>query len=336
MPAPPAGGADIGGGNGGTAIVFPGIRPMPFAETGKFLLLNPVGRRLTAVADRTLGHSLLDGYRDAAGAFSDDERVSFLVACLALAQWSAEQDEKSAGDAADGFGSPSVCVGASFGGTPAAVYSGALDFESAVWLTARWNESVTEFFAGEYGDVVTLSFARTPRARLAEIRQELDEAGEWHEIACHVDEEFWMLSVRERRLDWLQQRLRASGGLPMYTMSPPMHSPAFAPLRDRIEERLLSRLVFRDPTLPVVSDHDGRLLTTGEEVRQLLLDGIVRTVRWPLAMQALAGRGVARLLVSGPDGLWGRVDCARRFEVRTLTPDLALRPRRRPRRAALT
>lgn len=325
---------------GGTALVFPGIRPVPFPEIGKFLLLNPVGRRLTAAADRTLGHSLLDGCREADGEFSDDARVAFLVACLALAYWSEENGTQeppgTAAEDGDGFGRPELCVGASFGGTPAAVYCGALDFEEAVWLTARWNESVSEFFAGEFGDVVTLSFARTPGERLAEIRQELDEAGEWHEIACHLDDEFWMLSVRERRLDWLRGRLRAGGGLPLYTMRPPMHSPAFAPLRERIEERLLSRLTLRDPGLPVVCDHDGQVLTTGEEIRRLLLDGIVRPVRWPQVMATLAERGVSRMLVSGPDGLWGRVDCARRFQVRTLTPELALRPRPRARRAALT
>jgi [acyl-carrier-protein] S-malonyltransferase len=306
----------------GTAIAFPGIRRSPFNHLGKFMLVNPIARKLIAIADETLGYSLVDHYRQADSAYSEYERVSFLVVCLALAYWAEETLGFKAG----------ICVGASFGDSPAAVYAGALDFAEAVWLTARWNECVTDYFAREYGDVVTQSFARTPQSRLAEILHELDDAGEWYEIACHVDDDFWMLSVRKKRLDWLQSSLRAMGGLPLYAMYPPMHARAFAPLRDMIEEELVGKLEFRDPVLPIVCDHDGTLLTTAEAVRRLLLDSIVRTVRWPAAMASLVSHGVDRLVVSGPDGLWGRVNCVRRnFDVVTLTPAMALRPR--PRKA---
>ncbi|MFF8845296.1 ACP S-malonyltransferase [Streptomyces sp. NPDC015127] len=311
-------------GDWGTALVFPGIKPSPFDDLGKFLLVNPIARKLTAIADDTLGYSLIDHYRQADSEYSEYERVSFLVVCLALAYWAEETMDLEA----------DACAGASFGGTPAAVYAGSLDFAEAIWLTARWNDCVRAYFARENGDVVTQSFARTPESRLAEILQELDDAGEWYEIACHVDDDFWMLSVRERRLGWLQSSLRALGGMPMYTMRTPMHSRAFAPLRDMIEEELVDKLQFSDPVLPIVCDHDGTVLGTADEVRRLLLDGVVRTVRWPAAMTTLAGHNVDRVVVSGPDGLWGRVDCVRRtFDVVTLTPAMALRPR--PRKAAV-
>ncbi|MET8584730.1 ACP S-malonyltransferase [Streptomyces collinus] len=311
-------------GDPATAIAFPGIRQSPFADLGKFLLINPVARRLTEIADDTLGYSTLDRYRQADSAYSAGERVSFLVTCLALAHWAEDTLDLR----------PALCVGASFGDTAAAVYAGALDFAEAVWLTARWNDCVEAYFAENHADVVTQSFARTPEPRFAEILRELDEAGEWYEIACHVDDDFWMLSVREHRLDWLHTAVRARGGLPMYTMRPPMHASVFAPLRDTIERDLVSRLDLRDPHLPIVGDHDGTVVETAAGVRRLLLDGVVRTVQWPAAMATLAGHGVERLVVSGPDGLWGRVDCARsRFDVVPLTPAVALRPR--PRRAAV-
>lgn len=60
---------------------------------------------------------------------------------------------------------------------------------------------------------------------------ELDERGEWYEIACHVDEDFYMVSLRETVLEWLGKRLRSVGGLPLYTMRPPMHASVFAPLQ---------------------------------------------------------------------------------------------------------
>jgi [acyl-carrier-protein] S-malonyltransferase len=301
-----------------TAIVFPGISETPFDEVSRFLVINPVARRLTAAASETLGYSLVDRYREAEGPFSEYERVAFLVVCVALAQWAEEKRGST----------PDLCVGPSFGGTPAAVYSGALDFSDAVWLTAQWTRYLADYFAEEHRDVVTQSFARVPQAQLTEILQELDDMGEWHDIACHVDHDFWMLSVRERNLDWLHRSLRARGGLPMYTMSPPMHSRAFAPLRDIVDRELISKLTFHDPTIPIVSDHDGTVLDGKDQVRALILDGIVRPVAWPTALATLTERGITRLLVSGPDTLWGRVNVAKRaFEVAPLTPALALRPR---------
>ncbi|WP_241265687.1 ACP S-malonyltransferase [Streptomyces boncukensis] len=286
------------------------------------MLLNPVARRLVSQADEVLGYPLLERYRAAEGEFSEYARVAFLVNCLALAQWA----EEALGLRAD------ACVGPSFGGTPAAVHSGALGFADAVRLTAGWGHRADAYFAREYGDVVTQSFARVPRERLAEVRAELDEAGEWHEVACHVDEDFHMLSLREHRLDWLRERLRSLGGMPLYTMRPPMHARAFAPLREEMERELFRSADFSAPRIPVVSDHDGRVLESGAEIRTMVLDGIVRAVEWPTALSALKGLGVTRLCVAGPDSLWGRVRCVTgNFEVVPVDPQAALR---RPRLAA--
>lgn len=304
--------------DGPTAIAFPGISQTPFEQVGRFLVINPEARRLTAIANDTLGYSLVDSYREVNRNFSEFERVAFLVVCVALANWAEGRHG----------GKPDICVGASFGRTPAAVYSGALDFADAVWLTAKWTRYLDDYFAREYRDVVTQSFARIAEPQLAEIQQELDAMGEWHDIACRVDSDFWMLSLREHNLEWLHRNLRARGGLPMYTMRPPMHSPVFAPLRDVVGRELVDRLAFRDPVLPVMSDHDGTVVTTKDAVRELISDGIVQRVEWPTAMAALSDRGVTRLLVSGPDTLWGRVGVAKRnFDVVPLTPALALQPR---------
>lgn len=303
-----------------SAIVFPGISAVPFDQVSKFMVINPMARRLTAEAESILEYPLVQRHREADGDFSEYARESFLITCLALAEWAAETMDLA----------PAAVVGPSFGGTPAAVHSGSLTFADAVRLTARWSHRVEAYFAEQHGDVVTQSFARVDGETLALIRAELAELDEWSEIACHVDERFYMLSVRERRLDWLLQRLRSVGGLPLFTMRPPMHSALFGRLRDDIERGVLADLTFTDPKIPVVSDHDGGILTSGAEVREMVLDGIVRAVRWPTALRTLGAMGVRTLYISGPDSLWGRVPCAYdTFEVTQLRPELAMRPRRR-------
>ncbi|GAT71264.1 ACP S-malonyltransferase [Planomonospora sp. ID91781] len=300
------------------AIMFPGMGPSDFAGLAKFMLINPVARGLMAGADDVLGYSLFDRYRDSVGDYTEHAQVAFMVNCLALARW-AEQELGIR---------PEVCVGPSFGGKVAAVYSGALTFEEGVLMVLRCARALEEHTARDHRDLVTQSFARTPQERLDGILRELDERGEWYDLSCHVDDDFHMLTLERGRLDWLTGRLRAAGGMPLYTMHPPMHTRALAPLRDEVEREVFGGLRFADPRIPVVADQDGRLLDTGEGVREMLLDGFVEPVRWPRAVAGLRRLNVRRLYVSGPDALFGRVRCTTSsFEVVPVTPRVALRPR---------
>ncbi|MFV2013277.1 MULTISPECIES: ACP S-malonyltransferase [unclassified Micromonospora] len=302
---------------GRTALVFPGMGPTGFAEAGRFMLANRYARELTATADEVLGYPLLERYR-AGGDYSEAAQVAFLVNCLALARWSEQ-----------GGTVPDFCVGPSFGEKPLIAYVGALPVPQAIWLTAQLARRMEEYFATEHRDVVTHSFTRTPEPLLREVLDELAGQGEWHEISCYVDHDFHMLSLREHMLDWLAARLRSAGGLPLYTMRPPMHCAAFAPLRDIVAREVLDGLEFADPTVPVVADQDGTLVTTGAGVRQMLLDSFVRPLRWPDVVASLRTRGVREVRVCGPDRLFGRVRATTAaFEVVAVTPRLALQPRR--------
>lgn len=304
----------------GGALVFPGMSPTRFQDSAKFMLINPVARRLVAEADDALGYSLVDRYRQTEGDYSEYAQVAFLVNCLALATWANDRFDPE----------PTLCVGPSFGGKTAAAHTGVLGFADAVRLTAGWARLLESWFADNHHDVVTHSFTRIPRPELDRVLAELDERGEWYEISCHVDEDFYMVSLRATVLEWLGKRLRSVGGLPLYTMRPPMHASVFGPLRERAEQELFAPLTFHDPRIPVVADQDGALLTTGDQVRTMLLDGFVRPVRWPAVVDALRRHGIGKLYVAGSDSLFGRVPVTtRNFDVVAVDPRTALRPVRR-------
>ncbi|MGW2464960.1 ACP S-malonyltransferase [Streptomyces argyrophyllae] len=307
-----------------TALVFPGMGPVPFAEVGRFMVANPFARDLVAVADEALGYSLVDAFRTSPGDYSEAAQVAFLVNCLACAHW-----------ARDHLGvEPGIVAGPSFGEKAALAWSGALELPDAIRLTAEIARCLEEYFAEEHQDKVTLSFVRAPRDGLDAILADLDAAGEWHEISCHVDDGFYMLSLSEHRVEWMQERLRAIGSLPLYTMRPPMHASAFRSLRDKAAREVVSRYTFADPELPVVADQDGRVLHTGEELRTMLLDGFDHAMNWPSVTTALKDAGVRRLCVAGPDSLFGRVPSTiRQFDVVAAQPRLAMTPRRRSRAA---
>ncbi|MEK8169525.1 ACP S-malonyltransferase [Streptomyces sp. M19] len=220
-----------------TALVFPGMGPSAFADVGRFMVVNPYARKLVAVADEVLGYSLVDTFREAEGDYSEAAQVAFLVNCLACAQWAVDQLDIE----------PEVCAGPSFGEKAAVAFAGGLPVDEAIRMTAELARLLEDWFSREHRDIVTLSFVRVREEQLREILAELDERGEWHEISSYVDEDFVMLSLGEERVEWLSGRLRAVGGMPLYTMRPPMHCAAFGGLRDRAEAEVLSTLTFTDP-----------------------------------------------------------------------------------------
>ncbi|MBV1855121.1 ACP S-malonyltransferase [Catellatospora sp. NEAU-YM18] len=291
--------------------------PSQFRDVARFMLVNPYARELLAEADEVLGYPLFDRYRDAASDYSEYSQVAFFVNCVASARW-----------AQDRYGRPAVVAGPSFGSKAAAVFAGSLGFADTVRLTAELARLEDAYFdRPEHRELVTHSFARTPADVLAEIRAELDAAGVWQEMSCYIDEDLHMLSLDGARVPWLEQRLRSAGAMPLYTMRPPMHCAAFLELRDIVEREAFARLRFADPDLPVVADQDGAVLTTGAGVRTMMLDGYVKPVRWPAVVASLRAAGIGRVVVAGPDTLFGRVPVTTaNFEVVAANPRTAMLP----------
>jgi [acyl-carrier-protein] S-malonyltransferase len=287
-----------------------------YADLGKFMVTNPCARRLRRVADDVLGYSLMDLYRQAETDYSEYSQVAFLISCLALAE--------QAGDAFDT--EPVACAGPSFGGKAAVTYAGALSFSEMVLLVARLVRCEEQYFRAEHQDVVTQSIARTPWTALQEILRAMTEKHEWHDISCHIDDDFFMVSMRASSVDRFRKDVRAAGGLPLYAMRPPMHSAAFGPLRRKAEDEVFADFWFDDPRLPIIADSDGSVVRTADGVRAMLLDGFVRAVRWPRAVQSMKGLGVTKVYIAGPDSLFGRVRCTtRNFEVVPINPKTTFR-----------
>ncbi|MBP2325815.1 [acyl-carrier-protein] S-malonyltransferase [Kibdelosporangium banguiense] len=307
-------------GNAHTALVFPGMGPSRFEDIAKFMLINPFARKLVAEADKVLGYSLFDAYRDAKGEYNRHAQVAFVVNCLAFAQW-----------AEDTIGvEPDLITGPSFGGRAAAAHSGAVSFAEVVWLTSQLATVMDEYFTAEHPDIVTHSFVRTPLPELTKILGELTEAGHWHEISCRLDHDFHMLSLGIGQVDWVKRRLSSIGGLSLYTMQPPMHASIFAGLRERVDAEIFSQVTWADPVVPVIADQDGSVRHTGAGVRTMLLDGFVRAVQWPDVVATLQSSRVTKLYVAGQDSMFGRVPCTtRNFEVVGINPRFVMQPRAR-------
>ena len=77
------------------------------------------------------------------------------------------------------------------------------------------------------------------------------------------------------------------------------HSPLVAKAAERMRV-VLDAATFGDPVIPVVANVTGALVNTGEEMRSLLREQIVSSVRWTDTLNTLWGMGVRTYIEVGP------------------------------------
>lgn len=295
------------------AIVFPAMGPARFADFGRFMVVNAAARERFAVADDVLGYRVFDALREAEDDYAEVAQVASFVASLALVEWSGQQG--------------SCCAGVSFGKMAAAAHAGVLPFDDAVRLVAETARCERDYFAERQSDVVTHSFVKVGRKTLDELLAELAAADEWFEISAYLDRDMYMVSLSTQALDGFKKRIGEAGGYSLYTMRPPAHASVFGPLRDRMDQRVLSGYRLRDPALPIVSDQDGSLVETAGQARDWILGGFVRPMRWPGVVDTLVRRGVERITIVGRDRLLRRLRCTvESFATTMVSPESALKP----------
>ena len=77
------------------------------------------------------------------------------------------------------------------------------------------------------------------------------------------------------------------------------HSEAMVPVREKMAERMAS-VTFSDPTIPIVANASGEIVTTADGIREALLTQIAAPVRWVECVERLSGEGVDTWLELGP------------------------------------
>jgi len=87
-------------------------------------------------------------------------------------------------------------------------------------------------------------------------------------------------------------------------VSAPFHCALMQPARDRME-KALSSVEFRDPRIPVVTNADAEVISTGVEARDALMRQITLPVLWEESISELMQQGVRTFVEVGP----GRVLC---------------------------
>ncbi|MFC4586268.1 ACP S-malonyltransferase [Sphaerisporangium corydalis] len=270
------------------AIVAPGQGAQTPGFLTPWLEVPGVRRRLAAYSE-SAGLDLITLGTDADAETIRDTAVAqpLLTAAALVAA------EVIFGDLA-GPAIPAVVAGHSVGEFAAAALAGVLRPEEAVALVAERGRAMAE------------ASAVTPTGMLAVLGGDPDEVAaalERHGLvaANHNGAGQVIAGGTTGQLDALRAAPPAGARLRPLAVAGAFHTPHMAPAAERLAAAARD-LRPEDPRTPLLSNHDGTLVTSGAEYLRRLVVQVTSPVRWDACQDTLAGLGVTTLVELPPAG----------------------------------
>ncbi|PTM58842.1 ACP S-malonyltransferase [Desmospora activa] len=295
------------------AVIFPGLAPSDYESVKDFVEKSPYAHRRFEYASEILGFSLRKSFREATEDQWEVFQCAFLANSLALSDWAEEKLGMK----------PSVCVGASFGGFGAAIYTGSLSYNETLLLTYESTLQEKQNFSGFDEEMGTHFFYRLTLNQVQDMIHNLREQGHWVEFSSYLSEDIHAVCATVEAIEIIKQEIRKQKGISLHTMKRLVHSSKLKNFKDHTLKTVYNRFSFRDLTIPFVSDVDGMILEKGEDLKNALLDGYDHPVRWPETVNTLKRLQVSKVFVVGPRNLFGPLS-KEHFEVAIVSPEMTL------------
>jgi [acyl-carrier-protein] S-malonyltransferase len=304
------------------AVYFPFLVPARPEE------LEPVVRRSRHVAERigqasdTLGRDVLAALSNPSGGgarrLGRDAWTAHAAVQMSVGLGLADRLDEVAPAAV------SVCGGQCLGAWIAAVYSGALSWADALDIVRINGRIEADHFDSLPDPLGSMIVFLPNRRRASELLDDIDRGRPGGlELSLSFGRGLYGVAGPVRLLEPFGERVRAAGGRPVYRSNRVEHCSYTRVLQRRIAPVVRARR-WRTPRVTVVSEVDGSLLDTAEDVRDDLIAGISAHVRWERTVAGLRAAAVRRAHVVGHNDktMLGRV-LADHFEVVPVAPGTA-------------
>jgi len=191
---------------------------------------------------------------------------------------------------------PAIVAGHSVGEYAALVTANVIDYGHALWLIAQRGELMSEA-----GQLSPGTMAAVLGLDDAEVERCCREVGGNVVVANYNSAGQVVISGDKAGIDKAVELCKQAGAkraLPL-AVSGAFHSPlvndANATLAENIE-----RVIFRDATIPVITNVDGKAHTNGNDIKANLLAQMVSSVRWTETMKTIQNADVDAVVEVGP------------------------------------
>jgi [acyl-carrier-protein] S-malonyltransferase len=267
-----------------TAFLFPG-QGSQFAGMGQSLAnAFPAARARFEEADDALRFSLsklcFEGPEDE---LRLTENTQPALLAVSVAAWSVLRTQ---------VGEPDYVAGHSLGEYSALVAAGSLDFSDALRLVRKRGRYMQEAVPAGVGAMAAL--LRLPAGKLDEVLREAAR-GEVVTAANLNSPDQVVIAGNRAAVERAMELAKAAGAkraVPL-PVSAPFHCPLMASAQARLKPDL-DATTFADLRVPLVTNWQGREITTGAEAREALYQQVPNPVRWTDSMATLESRGVDR------------------------------------------
>lgn len=197
---------------------------------------------------------------------------------------------------------PSYMVGHSLGEISALVATGAMDFGDALVFARKRGkimQRALEEQIGRAGVVVDV-----PQRVLENMIHQVSR-DHYITLSGYNSPEQWVVAGTKEALYQLDELVDQEGGqfipfrmIPMKADAP-YHSSLMEPYRWELEEAL-DKVVYHEPTIPVVSTVTGQVIDSKEEIGYLLSHQLVKPVLWNQVLTGIRDEGIELMVDLGP------------------------------------
>lgn len=288
------------------ALLFPGQGSQRPGMAARLIEISRAARAVFEEADRALDFSLsrlcVEGDADEL-ADTENTQPALLATSVAYFEYFKERLRDAGSDAR-----PTAFAGHSLGQFSAAVASESVPLDDGLRLVSERGRIMKEWARRRPGGLATIM--GLSRDEVAGICATVSD-NETVAIAVHNAPNQFVISGDLAPLQRAMLLAREQGATAMrLPISVPGHTPV---MRDAADE--LSRVIhvtrFSHPSAPIVSNIDGALLTTADEVMLELSDQICEAVDWVRSMGSMVNQGIQTFVEVGPGRSLSNI--ARRF-----------------------